>query len=88
MDTGPLIDGPGNSFTTYLNNASGQAITVRESDGIHITFAGADLVTPTLLADVDPLLAPAALSPRKADLLRGQLRGRSLGEQPGQEARD
>jgi hypothetical protein len=55
VDTGPFLDGPANSFTTYLNNSSGQPITVRESDGIHITFAGAGLVTPTLLADVNVL---------------------------------
>lgn len=53
VDMGPLIDGAGNSFTTYLNNASGQPVTVRESDGVHITFAGAGLVTPTLLTDVN-----------------------------------
>jgi hypothetical protein len=55
VDTGPVLDGAGNSFTTYLTNSSGKAITVRESDGIHITQAGADLVTPTLLADIDQL---------------------------------
>jgi hypothetical protein len=52
VDTGPLIDGAGNSFTTYLNNASGKAITVRETDGIHITLAGAGLITPVLESDV------------------------------------
>jgi hypothetical protein len=55
VDPGPFLDGAGNSFTTYLTNSSGKAITVRESDGIHITKAGADLVTPTLLADIDQL---------------------------------
>jgi hypothetical protein len=55
VDPGPVLDGAGNSFTTYLTNSSGKAITVRESDGIHITKAGADLVTPTLLADIDQL---------------------------------
>lgn len=55
VDLGPLLDGPGNSFTTYLNNAAGNAVTVRESDGIHITKAGADMVTPALLADIDHL---------------------------------
>jgi hypothetical protein len=54
VDTGPLIDGPGNSFTTYLA-AAGKSITVRESDGIHITLAGAGLVTPVLLADIGTL---------------------------------
>ncbi len=55
VDTGPLLDGAGNSFTTYLTNSGGKAITVRESDGIHITLAGADLVTPVLLADINQL---------------------------------
>ena len=55
VDPGPVLDGPGNSFTTYLTNSSGKAVTVRESDGIHITLAGADLVTPVLLADIDQL---------------------------------
>jgi hypothetical protein len=55
VETGPFIDGPGNSFTTYLTNSSGQAVTVRESDGIHITLAGSNLITPTLLADIDQL---------------------------------
>ncbi len=53
LDTGALLDGPGNSFTTYLHSASGQAITVRDSDGIHITLGGADLVTPVLQADIE-----------------------------------
>ena len=52
VDTGPLIDGAGNSFATYLTNASGKAITVRETDGIHITLAGAGLITPMLESDV------------------------------------
>jgi hypothetical protein len=55
VDTGSVLDGAGSSFATYLTNASGKAVTVRESDGIHITLAGADLVTPGLLADVDQL---------------------------------
>jgi hypothetical protein len=55
VDLGPLLDGPGNSFTTYLTTAGGNAVTVREADGIHITKAGADLVTPALLADIDQL---------------------------------
>jgi len=53
LDTGALLDGPGNSFTTYLHSASGQAIAVRDSDGIHITLGGADLVTPVLQADIE-----------------------------------
>ena len=52
VDTGPLIDGAGNSFSTYLTSASGKAITVRETDGIHITLAGAGLITPVLESDV------------------------------------
>lgn len=57
VDTGATLDGANGSFTTYLNNSSGKAITIRESDGIHITLAGANLLTPILLADVDRLWA-------------------------------
>lgn len=53
LDLGPLVDGPGNSFTTYLTNGSGQSVAVRDSDGIHLTLAGAGLVTPVLLGDID-----------------------------------
>jgi uncharacterized protein len=52
LDTGALIDGPGNAFTTYLHSAGGQTITVRDADGIHITLEGANLVTPVLQADI------------------------------------
>jgi hypothetical protein len=52
LDLGTLLDGPGNSFTTYLTNASGQSVAVRDSDGIHLTLAGAGLVTPVLLGDI------------------------------------
>lgn len=55
FDTGALLDGPGNSFTTYLNNASGQAVAVRDTDGIHLTLDGANLLTPVILADIDQL---------------------------------
>jgi hypothetical protein len=55
LDLGSVLDGAGNSFATYLTNSSGKAVTVRESDGIHITLAGADMVTPDLLADIDQL---------------------------------
>jgi hypothetical protein len=55
VDTGSLLDGAGGSFTTYLTNSSGKAVTVRESDGIHLTLAGANLVTPGLLGDIDQL---------------------------------
>lgn len=55
IDTGGVLDGAGGSFATYLTNSGGQAVTIRESDGIHITLAGAGLVTPALLADIDHL---------------------------------
>ncbi len=53
LDTGALVDGPNNSFATYLTNSSGQSVAVRDTDGIHLTLAGAGLITPLLLADVD-----------------------------------
>jgi uncharacterized protein len=55
VDTGTLLDGPGNSFATYLTDASGHSVAVRDTDGIHITLAGAGLVTPILEADIDHL---------------------------------
>lgn len=54
LDTGALIDGPGGSFSTYLTVA-GKAVEVRESDGIHITLAGAGVVTPVILSDIGQL---------------------------------
>jgi len=53
VDLGSILDGPGNSFATYKTNASGQSVAIRDTDGIHLTLAGAGLVTPVLLADVD-----------------------------------
>lgn len=53
LDTGALLDGPGNSFTTYMTDASGQSVAIRDTDGIHLTLDGADLLTPVILADID-----------------------------------
>lgn len=53
VDTGSMVDGSDGSFTTYLSNPSGKSVAVRESDGIHMTLAGADRVTPKLIGDVD-----------------------------------
>jgi hypothetical protein len=48
VDTVPLLGGPGGEYEDYLPNAAGTPIRVRENDGVHITHAGCDLVTPTL----------------------------------------
>ncbi len=53
VDTGAMVDSADGSFSTYLTNSSGKSVAVRESDGIHMTLAGADRVTPKLIADVD-----------------------------------
>jgi len=53
LDVGSLVDGPGNSFSTYRTSAGGQTVAVRDADGIHLTLAGAGLLTPVLLADID-----------------------------------
>jgi uncharacterized protein len=53
FDIGSLLDGPNNSFETYRTNTSGQSVAVRDADGIHLTLAGAGLVTPVLESDLD-----------------------------------
>jgi hypothetical protein len=55
VDTGPFVDDAGGGFTTYLSDPSGKAVAVREADGIHLTPAGANRVTPVLLSDIDRL---------------------------------
>jgi hypothetical protein len=52
VDPNPVFDGPGGSYTTYINNAGGQPVKVRESDGIHFTLAGANRLTPLVLAPI------------------------------------
>jgi uncharacterized protein len=52
VDPNPVFDGPGGSYTTYINNAGGQPVKVRESDGIHFTLAGANRLTPLILAPI------------------------------------
>jgi len=52
IDTGTIFDGPGGTYTTYLTNAGGQPVRVRESDGIHLTLAGANRLTPSILAPI------------------------------------
>ncbi|MDP9075474.1 MAG: DUF459 domain-containing protein [Actinomycetota bacterium] len=55
VDVGPLVDDAGGGFATYLSDSSGKAVAVRESDGIHLTLAGANRVTPVLLSTIDKL---------------------------------
>jgi hypothetical protein len=52
VDTGPVFDAPGGTYSAYLSGTAGQPVKVRESDGIHFTLAGANRLSPLLLADV------------------------------------
>ena len=52
VDTGTIFDGPGGTYTTYLTNAGGQPVRVRENDGIHLTLAGANRLSPAILAPI------------------------------------
>jgi uncharacterized protein len=52
VDAGPILDGPGASYVTYLTNAAGQPVKVRESDGVHFTLAGANRLTPMILTPI------------------------------------
>jgi uncharacterized protein len=52
IDANPVFDGPGGSYITFINNAGGQPVKVRESDGIHFTLAGANRLTPLILAPI------------------------------------
>ena len=53
LDVGSLVDGPGNTFSTYRTGAGGQTVAVRDTDGIHLTLAGAGLLGPVMLGDID-----------------------------------
>lgn len=53
LDLGSLVDGPGNTFSTYGTTAAGETVAVRDADGIHLTLTGAGLLTPLLLANID-----------------------------------
>jgi hypothetical protein len=55
VDTGPLVDDAGGGFSTYLSDSNGKSVAVREADGIHLTAAGANRVTPVLLSVIDQL---------------------------------
>ena len=55
VDTGATLDGPGASYVTFLTNAAGQPVRVRESDGIHFTLAGANRLTPLILTPIKQL---------------------------------
>jgi hypothetical protein len=60
IDTGAIVDAPGGGYTTYLTNAAGQPVKIRESDGIHLTLAGANRLLPGILAAVNQLWGPVA----------------------------
>jgi hypothetical protein len=55
VDPGPALDTPTGGYTTYLNDATGKPVAVRESDGIHLTMAGANHVTPLIFSAIEQL---------------------------------
>jgi hypothetical protein len=48
VDPGPVL-APGGVFTLYLAGSSGHPVQVRDSDGVHLTPAGASRVLPLVL---------------------------------------
>ncbi len=53
IDAASVLDGPGGAFTSYLAGTAGPPVKVRESDGIHLTLAGANRVSPLILAPIE-----------------------------------
>jgi hypothetical protein len=55
VDMGPVFDTPDGGYTTYLNDASGKPVAVREADGIHLTLSGANRLSPAILVPIQQL---------------------------------
>jgi hypothetical protein len=51
VNLGPPL-APGGSYAQYLTGPSGQTVEVRDSDGVHLTLAGAARVTPLIMAAI------------------------------------
>jgi uncharacterized protein len=51
VNPGPVL-APAGTFTEYLPGSSGQPVQVRDTDGVHVTPAGAARVLPLLLAAI------------------------------------
>jgi len=52
----PVLSDPSGAFQTYLPDASGNEVEVREPDGIHITPAGADRLAHAIIGEMDRAL--------------------------------
>jgi hypothetical protein len=53
----PVLSDPSGAFGTYLPDASGNEVQVREPDGTHITPAGADRLAKAIMAEMERALA-------------------------------
>ena len=52
----PVLSDPSGAFQTYLPDASGNEVQVREPDGTHITPAGADRLAHAIVGELDRAL--------------------------------
>ncbi len=52
METQPLLSRKADKFSAYLIGSNGRPIKVRESDGIHLSRAGADLVAEAFATSI------------------------------------
>lgn len=52
IDIRALFSDASGSYSAYLDGADGQPALVRRDDGIHLTAAGADRLTPVVLAEI------------------------------------
>jgi len=52
METQPLLSRKADKFSAYLIGSNGRPIKVRESDGIHLSRAGADLVAEAFVKSI------------------------------------
>jgi hypothetical protein len=50
VNSAPLLAGPDGGYTDFLTDSNGLPVKVREHDGVHITHAGCDFVTPAILS--------------------------------------
>lgn len=52
METQPLLSRKADKFSAYLIGSNGRPVKVRESDGIHLSRAGADLVADAFVKTI------------------------------------
>ncbi len=82
-DTGPILDGPGNSFSTYLSNSSGKAVAVRGVRRHPHHPGGRQLGHPGPVGRCRQPVAPPALAPGTRPQGPRPLTGSARWGQPG-----